>query len=118
MTTRSIGAYGEDLARSYLENNDHAIIDRNFRWRLGEIDFITKKNRSLHFIEVKYRRSRDYGLPQESVIKRKQHKIRRTALLWLQQRHLPVDSDMHFDVLAISKDIRGRIRYEYIEDAF
>jgi putative endonuclease len=118
VTTRSIGAYGENLAQSYLEKNDHEIIDRNFRWRLGEIDFITKKNRSLHFIEVKYRSTRDYGLPQESVIKKKQHKIQRTALLWLQQHHLPVDSDMHFDVLAISKDIRGRIRYEYIKDAF
>jgi putative endonuclease len=116
--TGKIGAYGEDLAKTYLDDHGHTIISRNFRWRFGEIDFITKKNRTLHFIEVKYRRSREYGLPQESVIKKKQHKIKRTALLWLQQKHLPMDSEMHFDVLAISKNIQGKIRYEYIEDAF
>ena len=118
MKTRRIGTYGEDLAKTYISNSGHNIIDRNFRWRFGEIDFITKKDHSFHFIEVKYRSSRDYGLPQESVIKKKQHKIKRTALLWLQQKRLPVDSEMHFDVLALSKDLRGRIRYEYIEDAF
>ena len=94
------------------------MVERNFRWRFGEIDIITRKNSSFHFIEVKYRRTRDYGLPQESVIQKKQHKIQRTAQLWLQRRHLPVDTEMHFDVLAIHKDIRGRIHYEYIEDAF
>ena len=77
-----------------------------------------KMTSSFHFIEVKYRRTRDYGLPQESVIQKKQHKIQRTAQLWLQRRHLPVDTEMHIDVLAIHKDIRGRIHYEYIEDAF
>lgn len=118
MKTRSIGTHGEKLAKAYLEKNGHKIIEQNFRWRFGEIDIITRRNRSLRFVEVKYRRTRDYGLPQESVIRKKQHRIKRTAMLWIQRRHLPIDSEMHFDVLAISKDIRGKIRYEYIEDAF
>lgn len=118
MKTRSIGLYGEKLARTYLEEHDHVIVDRNFRWRFGEIDIITRKKGILHFIEVKYRRTRDYGLPQESVIRKKQQRIKRTAQLWIQHRHLPADCEMHFDVLAISRDIKDRIRYEYIEDAF
>jgi putative endonuclease len=118
LKTRAIGDYGETLARAFLIKRGHTIIDHGFRWRFGEIDYITRKKKSFHFIEVKYRRTADYGLPQESVIKSKQHKIRKTAVLWIQQRHLPVATEMHFDVLAISKDIRGNIRYEFIEDAF
>lgn len=118
MKTRSIGDYGEDLARKYLIKHGHTIVDHNFRWRFGEIDFITRKKKAFYFIEVKYRSTADFGLPQEAVVKRKQQRIRKTASLWLQRRHLPMDTEMHFEVIAISKDIRGKTRYEYIEDAF
>lgn len=117
MNQRYLGAKGEQLAREYLEQHGCAVIDHNFHSRYGEIDLIIRKNRAYRFVEVKYRSTHDYGIPQESVVVRKQRKIRKTALIWLKQRHLPMDSEVHFDVLAISL-VSGRPRYEYIEDAF
>lgn len=118
MNNVSIGKQGEDLARSYLKKQGYVIVDHNFRCRFGEIDLITKKDTGYRFIEVKYRRTLDYGAPQESVIRKKQNKIRKTALMWLRQRHLPMACEMHFDVLAICKDKKGCLVYEFIEDAF
>ncbi len=112
-----LGKRGEELARNFFKKQAFNIVDHNFRCRYGEIDLILRKDRSFHFVEVKYRRSLEYGLPQESVIKRKQHKIHRAALCWLKKRHLAMDSEIHFDVLAISQDDKGT-KYEYIADAF
>ncbi|MGQ9464518.1 MAG: YraN family protein [bacterium] len=112
-----LGKKGEELAQNFFKKMDFNIIDHNFRCRYGEIDLILRKNRSFHFVEVKYRRTLEYGLPQESVVKRKQKKIHLVALCWLKKRQLPMDSEIHFDVLAISNDNSGT-NYEYIEDAF
>lgn len=113
----TIGKKGESLARSYLKKKGFYPVASNFRTRYGEIDIIARKEKGFHFIEVKFRRSIDYGLPQESVIFRKQQKIRKTALLWLKERCLPIDSEIHFDVLAIISK-KQKFIFEFLEDAF
>lgn len=113
----SLGILGENLARRYLDKKKYNIVDHNFRCPLGEIDLVVRKNRAFRFIEVKYRSTPDYGLPQESVVRRKQHRIRNAAIVWLKRRRLPLDSEIHFDVVAITKQA-GETKYEYIEDAF
>jgi putative endonuclease len=115
---RAVGTQGEMLAREYLKAHGHTIVDHNFSYRFGEIDLITRKDKAYHFVEVKFRRTHEYGLPQEAVVRRKQSRIRRTSLIWLRKRHLPLDSEMHFDVLGIHTDTRGTLIYEFIEDAF
>ena len=113
----SLGKHGEQLARAHLRQQKYNIVDHNFRCPLGEIDIVARKNKAFRFIEVKYRRSDDYGLPQDSVVKRKQHRIRNAAIIWLKNRCLPLDSEIHFDVLAITEQT-GKLRYEYLQDAF
>jgi putative endonuclease len=113
----SLGRFGEELAREYLRKKKYTIVDHNFRCPLGEIDIIVRKNKAFRFVEVKYRRSTEYGLPQDSVIKRKQRRIRNAAIIWLKNRYLPLDSEIHFDVLAITEQ-RNKRKYEYFEDAF
>lgn len=112
-----LGALGETLAREYLKKKKCNIIDHNFRCPLGEIDLVVRKDRAFRFIEVKFRRSVDYGLPQESVVRRKRKRIRNAAMVWLKRRRLPLDSEIHFDVLAIT-EYAGERKFEHIEDAF
>ncbi len=115
--TTSLGMLGEALAREYLTKKRYNVVDHNFRCSHGEIDLIVRKDKAFRFIEVKFRRTMDYGLPQESVVRRQQQRIRKSALMWLRRRRLPMNTEMHFDVLAISEEA-GQKRYEYIEDAF
>lgn len=113
----SLGIHGETLARKYLKKKKFNIVDHNFRCALGEIDVVARKDKAFRFLEVKFRRTVDYGLPQEAVVMRKQRRIRSAAIVWLKRRHLPIDSEIHFDVLAITEQA-GKTNYEYIEDAF
>jgi len=117
LSKTSLGRFGEELAREYLRKKKHNVVDRNFRCPLGEIDIVVRRDKAYRFIEVKYRRSMDYGLPQDSVIKCKQQRIRNAAIIWLKKHYLPLDSEIHFDVLAITEQ-RNKKKYEYIEDAF
>lgn len=112
-----LGKRGEELARKFFNKNGFTIVDHNFRCRYGEIDLVLRKDKAFHFVEVKYRRTLEYGLPQEAVDKRKQKRIYNVALLWLKKRHLPLDSEIHFDVLAIHQN-SSSIDYEFIENAF
>ena len=116
-STRWLGQIGEKMAGEYFKTNKYQIVERNFHCRFGEIDLILRKNQSYHFVEVKFRRSLQYGPPQASVIRKKQYRIRQLALLWLKKRCLPIDLDIHFDVLAIST-INGQTNFELIENAF
>lgn len=117
MKSRTVGKRGEALAREYLKKKGYNIIDHNFRCRYGEIDLVLRKDKSFRFVEVKFRRTFEYGLPQDSVVRNKQRKIRNTALLWLRRRHLSTDCEMHFDVLAITEKA-GKLKYDLIKDAF
>lgn len=62
-----IGKIGEDLAVRYLQQQGYRILQRNWRYRRFEIDVIAVKSNTLHFIEVKTRRSITYGLPEAQV---------------------------------------------------
>jgi putative endonuclease len=121
MNLRSIGDRGELLARKFFTDKGYVVVARNFRCRHGEIDLILRNDKTFRFVEVKFRRSMEYGLPQESVIRKKQQRIRRAATYWLRLRHVSVmntECDFHFDVLAIYEPPKGRIEYDLIEDAF
>ncbi len=66
-----LGQEGEQMASTYLEQQGYIILHRNWRYSHYEIDIIALKKEVLHFIEVKIRSSAKFGLPEESVTKKK-----------------------------------------------
>ena len=98
--TRAKGSVGEDLAAEYLLRQGFTIIERNFHFQHGEIDIIAKELSELVFVEVKYRTTKAFGLPEESVDEKKQELLRRTAEGYMQQRGLH-NIECRFDVVAI-----------------
>jgi putative endonuclease len=103
---RSFGSYGEEIALDYLIRNNYKIITKNFRvGRSNEIDIIARDNEYICFIEVKTRSSTYFGMPSESVNKRKQQKIIYMAGIYLMRNNIP-EHNVRFDVieLIISKD--------------
>lgn len=94
-----LGAWGEQVAARYLRRKHYEIIACNYRCRFGEIDIICRNRRFLAFVEVKLRKTADYGEAREFVGFDKQNRLRSTAALWLQQN--PTDLQPRFDVLEI-----------------
>lgn len=98
---REIGNEFEDVAAAYLEDGGYAILERNYRNKLGEIDIVAKEGRDLVFIEVKYRLNLEKGDPAEAVHDQKQRRIRNAARGYLYQHRLGEDVPCRFDVVAI-----------------
>ena len=114
---RILGKKGEDLAAVYLKKNcGYTIVKRNYRCVFGEMDIIAKDHDVLSFVEVKTRASSEYGTPQESVTRRKQHQISKVALEFI-NRHNAHHMKARFDVVAVSFLPQGE-QVELIKDAF
>lgn len=94
------GQQAEQQACEYLQLQGLTLIERNYSCRLGEIDLIMQHNKSLVFIEVRYRKNRLFGGAIESITAKKQDKLQKSALHYI-QRHKTRQST-RFDVIAIT----------------
>ncbi len=112
----SLGKKGEDLAIAQLRALKYKILERNFKCALGEIDIIAREKDTLVFIEVKTRRTRDFGGPAAAVNARKQRQLSRVALTYLNLKKLP-QIPARFDVVAVEL-IPPAPRIEVLRDAF
>lgn len=80
--TNPTAVLGEDLAVTYLQKKGYQIIERNFRKRYGEIDIIAQKDDTLVFVEVKTRKSAQFGTPFEAITYWKLKSLIKTAELY------------------------------------
>ncbi|WP_422615238.1 YraN family protein [Fusobacterium necrophorum] len=72
---RKKGNEYEERAVSLLQEKAYRILARNFRTSIGEIDIIAEKDDILVFVEVKYRKNRNFGYGKEAVNSQKLLKI-------------------------------------------
>ena len=114
---RDLGKSGENIALNYLKDNRYKIIDRSYRLFRGEIDIIASDQKTLVFVEVKTRKSTDYGLPEESVTPSKQRQIRKIAQGFLAKNNLQ-DVECRFDVISLSFDEKEGFSIRHIKNAF
>ena len=104
MNKRQIGAEYEEAAARYLAADGYEILARNFRCRFGEIDLVAWKGAGLVFVEVKYRKNRSKGLPEEAVSQQKMKTISRVADYYRARYRVPDTVPCRFDVIAIEGD--------------
>src|SRR2546427_4400242 len=97
---RGVGQEWESLAEKRLKAAGYKIRARNFRTKVGEIDFVAEEGNVLCFIEVKGRHTLRFGAPEEAVNAEKQRRIFRAAQAYLQRERLE-DAPCRFDVVAI-----------------
>ena len=121
-TTREQGQFTENLACRYLENKGLNLIEKNFNCKVGEIDLIMQDNDTLVFVEVRYRKNKNFGSGAESITASKQSKLIKTASLYL-QRHARLNQyPARFDVVSITGFIEtedlNNIKFDWIENAF
>lgn len=98
---RKLGAAYEQFACDFLRQKGLNILETNFRVRQGEIDIVARDGNTLVFTEVKYRKNKTKGTPEEAVDIRKQIQISKVAMFYLAFHHLPVTTPCRFDVIAI-----------------
>ena len=111
-----LGRRGERAAEKHLRRSGYRIVARNFRAAGAEIDLVAMDGDTLVFVEVKTRRSREAGAPEEAVDERKQRRMRRAAEVFA-ARYRADDVTMRFDIIAV--DASGkRLEIELLRNAF
>ena len=111
-----LGQEGEQMAATYLEGLGYSILHRNWRHSHYEIDLIAIKNNILHFIEVKIRSSKKFGLPEESVTKKKFRNLLNAADEFLYQH--PQYKHVQYDILAITLHKQSTPEFFLLEDVY
>ena len=117
MKRRDTGILGEKLAKDFLRKRGYRILEANYRCPGGEIDLIAKHKDCLVFVEVRTKRSREFGSPEESITMTKKERLIAVAAHY-QQTHDNLPQLWRIDVVAIELDRRGKpSRIELIENA-
>lgn len=115
---KEIGEYGEGLAIRFLKRNGYRILEKNYRFPMGEIDIIASDKDTLVFIEVKTKKFDPYIPPEISVNRKKQEKIIKGALCYIKDKEKDFDR-YRFDVVAINLFDNGKEReIKLFRDAF
>ncbi|QHT69010.1 YraN family protein [Rhodocytophaga rosea] len=108
------GNTGEKMASKFLEEKGYEVLERNYRYKKAEIDIIAKKENVLVFVEVKTRKSKLYGEPEEAVNQSKINLILLAAENFIESYNWLFD--IRFDVIAIHYTHPAEI--VHIQDAF
>lgn len=116
-TTKSVGDQAEKIAAAYLVKQRLKLVAQNIRSPFGEIDIIMRDNEDWVFVEVRYRRTDDYGGGIESITKAKRSKIVKTAKHFIQKHKENAFQSCRFDVVEVSGDLADPI-INWIENAF
>ena len=117
MNRKDTGTLGEKLAKDFLKKRGYRIWETNYRCREGEIDIVAKHKDSLVFIEVRTKRSLEFGSPEESITPTKMRRLRATAAYY-QQTHDNLPPLRRIDMVAVELDQKGKpSRIELIENA-
>jgi len=116
MKSDALGLKGEQAAARYLKKKGYKIVDRRWSCRFGELDLVAKKGGEVVFVEVKTRRSDNFGGAAGAVGWHKAGRLRAAAYSYLSEKRLH-DTPFRIDVVAVTALANGRARLEHFESA-
>jgi len=117
METKDFGNKGEEWATKMLTEKGYAILQRNYRKRGGEIDIVAfdPVAKETVFVEVKSRRNRAFGSPEEAMDERKIEKMADTAQHWLAENGKEL-SEWRLDLVALEVGTDGKLVCRHLKN--
>jgi putative endonuclease len=113
----ALGVRSEHQAAAALRAAGLRVIERNVRFRSGEIDLVCRDGDVWVFVEVKARRPGWDTAPSAAVSWSKQRRLARLAQLYVKWRGLH-DARCRFDVVEVTDDGRGGVTVRHLRSAF
>jgi putative endonuclease len=110
------GKTGEAMGLLWLKEKGYTIKEQNWRHSRWEVDAIVVKDTVLHFIEIKTRRTKNYGLPEDKVGKKKIQNLINAAEQYLYL--YPEWKRIQFDILSILILKDDPVEFFFIEDVY
>jgi len=107
------GAHAEQQALVFLKQQGLQWICSNFRCKYGELDLVMQDGSALVIVEVRFRKSEQFGGAMASITRQKQARIVAASQHYVIINHLS-HLAIRFDVVAIA----GDSRINWIKNAF
>jgi len=114
---RASGEAAEAAALAHLQAHGLQLIQRNARFKVGELDLVMRDGDTIVFVEVRLRNAAGWGDGFDSVDRRKRGKLVRAALAWLAGRPALADAGCRFDVVSV-KTAAGEAKIDWEREAF
>jgi putative endonuclease len=109
-----LGKWGEDLAADYLQRKGYTIIERDWKSGKRDLDIIAQDGNVIVFVEVKTRRNRLYGEPEESVDYHKLQNLQQAISHYVKFKH--IRQEIRFDIISIVGTVETDPDIQHIQD--
>ena len=109
-----LGKWGEDTAATYLEEKGYQIIERDWKSGHHDLDIVAIESSTLVIVEVKTRRNRLFGDPEEAIDYKKRKSLQ-LAINHYVKSHL-LGSRVRFDIISIIGTIGSQPEIDHIKD--
>ncbi len=118
---RDVGQQFETMALNFLIGKGLRLVTKNFNCKTGEIDLIMLDDKTVVFVEVRYRKNTNFMSAIETINFFKQQKLIRTAEFFLayhlRRYNLTNFIYSRFDVVTI-EGISPDLKISWIKNAF
>ncbi|MBO4721065.1 MAG: YraN family protein [Prevotella sp.] len=94
-----LGKWGEDIAVVYLEKKGYEILERDWKSGHHDLDIIARDEDTLVIIEVKTRRNRLFGDPEEAIDYKKRMSLQSATNHYVKSHH--INAPVRFDIISI-----------------
>ena len=109
-----LGKWGEDLAVDYLQRKGYTIIERDWKSGKRDLDIIAQDGNIIVFVEVKTRRNRLFGEPEESVDYHKLQNLQQAISHYVKFKH--IRQEIRFDIISIVGTVGTDPDIQHIQD--
>ena len=116
-TSRELGDEAEHFATQYLVRHGLQLLEKNVNFRVGELDIVMQDKDSLVFVEVRRRKSNQFGGALESITAVKQKRLTKAALAYLQRKKLMDKVACRFDLVAVTEN-NGQLEAQWLKNIF
>jgi len=109
-----LGKWGEDIAADYLERKGYQIVERNWKSGHHDLDIVASDDGTLVIAEVKTRRSRLFGNPEEAIDYQKRKNLMAAINHYVKSHQ--VRGHVRFDIISIVGTIGTEPEIDHIVD--
>ena len=109
-----LGKWGEDIAATYLKKKGFEIIERDWKSGHHDLDIVAKDGNTLVIVEVKTRRNRLFGNPEEAIDYKKRKSLQ-SAINHYIKSHC-TGQEVRFDIISIVGMIGSQPERDHIID--
>ena len=109
-----VGKWGEDLAAAYLEEKGYEILERDWKSGHHDLDIVAREDSTLVVVEVKTRKNRLYGDPEEAIDYKKRISLQSAINHYVKSHR--TSHNVRFDIISIVGTMGSQPEIDHIKD--